>query len=90
VKDTGGEILLVSQFTLYGDVRKGLRPSFSEAMPSEEARKAFDVFAGMLERQGVPLKLGVFQAMMGVNLENDGPYTIWMDTDEKSPVKDME
>jgi D-aminoacyl-tRNA deacylase len=90
VKDVGGEILLVSQFTLYGDVRKGLRPSFSEAMPAEEARKAYEKFAEILADQGVPLKLGVFQASMQVRLENDGPYTILMDSDERPSVKDME
>lgn len=80
VKDIGGEILLVSQFTLYGDVNKGNRPSFSEAMPAEAARQNFERFAGFLQRQDVKVKQGVFQAMMQVKLENDGPYTILLDS----------
>lgn len=80
VKDIGGEVLLVSQFTLYGDASKGNRPSFSEAMPSDAARENFPRFAEILRRQEVPVKEGVFQAMMSVKLENDGPYTILLES----------
>lgn len=80
VKDIGGEILLVSQFTLYGDVNKGNRPSFSEAMPADTARETFPKFAAILRKQDVTVKEGVFQAMMKVRLENDGPYTIIIDS----------
>ena len=80
VKDIGGEVLLVSQFTLYGDASKGNRPSFSEAMPSDAARENFPRFAEILRRQEVTVKEGVFQAMMSVKLENDGPYTILLDS----------
>jgi D-aminoacyl-tRNA deacylase len=79
VKDVTGEVLLVSQFTLYGDVRKGRRPSFTQACAPDEARliyeKAFDKFINI-----VPTKQGEFQAFMKVKLENDGPVTILLDS----------
>jgi len=72
----GGEILCVSQFTLFGDCRKGRRPSFSEAAPGPEAQRLFDRFVELLRGQGIPVKTGVFGAHMGVGLVNDGPVTL--------------
>lgn len=80
VMDISGEILIVSQFTLYGDVRNGRRPSFSEAMPPEPARELFDKLVHSLSQHGLGVKTGVFGAMMDVNLHNDGPYTIMVDS----------
>ncbi len=76
VRDTGGEVLAVSQFTLVGDLHKGTRPSFSHAAPPEFARLLFGRFVLLLEREGLPVKTGVFQAMMEVELVNDGPVTL--------------
>lgn len=81
VRETGGEVLLVSQFTLYADVRKGRRPSFSEAMPADAARESYERTLRKFIDAGIPAQGGVFQVMMDVELVNDGPYTIWFDTD---------
>ena len=78
--DTG--ILVVSQFTLYGDVRKGRRPGFTEAAPPEVAQPLIDQFCGMLGEMGLPVQVGVFGAHMMVTLTNDGPVTIWIDSDD--------
>lgn len=75
VKDTGGEILVVSQFTLAGSLARGRRPSFDQAMPPADARELFGAFAGLLEAQGVPVRRGFFQEHMEVDLLNDGPVT---------------
>lgn len=80
VKDIDGEILLISQFTLYGDTAKGKRPSFSTAMPADEARQFYQIFADKLKDKKVPVRLGVFQASMQVQLLNDGPYTIILES----------
>lgn len=81
VADTGGEILAVSQFTLYASTRKGARPSYSAAAPPEVAAPAFAAFVQALERSlGKPVQTGVFGAHMQVALINDGPVTIWLDT----------
>jgi D-tyrosyl-tRNA(Tyr) deacylase len=77
--DTGGGALVVSQFTLYGDVRKGNRPSFSEAAPPEEAEPLYERFCDALRALGVPVATGVFGASMQVELVNDGPVTILVD-----------
>lgn len=78
--DIGGELLLVSQFTLYGDCRKGRRPSFSDAMPSEKARVFFEKFVELVRTKGCRVEQGVFQAMMDVGLVNDGPVTLILDS----------
>jgi D-tyrosyl-tRNA(Tyr) deacylase len=74
--DVGGQVLLVSQFTLYGDARKGRRPSFTEAARPEVAEPLVSRMAQLLEAQGVPVARGRFQAYMLVEIHNDGPVTI--------------
>lgn len=76
VKDIGGEVLLISQFTLAGDVDKGRRPSFDQAAPPEEADRLYRAFAARLQACEIPVATGVFRAMMQVALINDGPVTI--------------
>jgi len=78
--DVGGSVLAVSQFTLYGDVRKGRRPSFIDAARPEHAEPLYQRFCRMLAAEGVAVQQGVFQAHMEIALVNDGPVTIWMDT----------
>lgn len=75
VKDINGEILVVSQFTLAGDTRKGTRPSFDTAMPPKEAEIMYEDFVKMMKDSGLTVKTGVFGAMMDVALVNDGPVT---------------
>lgn len=77
--DVQGEAIVVSQFTLYGDARKGRRPSFSEAARPEEAAPLVDYFCEQLRAQGVPTQSGVFAAHMLVEIANDGPVTIWLE-----------
>jgi D-tyrosyl-tRNA(Tyr) deacylase len=78
VQDVQGEVLVVSQFTLYGDCRKGRRPSFSSAAPPALARELYETFAARLRALGIPVETGVFQAHMDVSLTNDGPVTLIM------------
>jgi len=78
--ETGGEMLVVSQFTLYGDCRKGKRPSYSAAARPDEARSLYEEFIAAVRKQGVPVQEGVFGAMMQVELVNDGPVTLIVDT----------
>lgn len=80
--DVGGEALVVSQFTLFGDCRKGRRPGFDKAAPPEIAQTMYNEFVGMLSACGVPVKTGQFQAKMLFEIENDGPVTIILDTKE--------
>ena len=79
VVDVGGALLVVSQFTLHGDVRRGLRPSFDEAMPAEAAEAVCDAFVREA-RARVPVQTGRFRAHMKVSSLNDGPATIWIDS----------
>ncbi len=80
VVDCGGALLVVSQFTLYGDVSKGRRPSFEGAMPPEEASLAYDAFVADARATGIAVATGRFRADMKVTSENDGPVTIWLDS----------
>lgn len=83
VLEAGGEVLLVSQFTLYGDCRKGKRPSFSTAANPEKGKEIFELLAAEMERRGVVIRTGIFQADMDVELVNDGPVTILLDSEKK-------
>ena len=74
-------LLMVSQFTLYADVRKGRRPSFTDAAPPELASKLFDQLVAYVRDQGIPCATGTFGAHMAVSLVNDGPVTIWLDSE---------
>ncbi|PSF38477.1 D-tyrosyl-tRNA(Tyr) deacylase [Aphanothece hegewaldii CCALA 016] len=76
VQDIQGEILVISQFTLYGDCRKGRRPSFSDAAPPEQAEKLYNRFVEKLKTSGLKIETGQFGAMMQVSIENDGPVTL--------------
>jgi D-tyrosyl-tRNA(Tyr) deacylase len=80
--DMGGAALVVSQFTLYADCRRGRRPSFSDAARPEVAEPLVERFAQELRQAGVPVQMGVFGAMMQVEIHNDGPVTILLDTEE--------
>jgi D-aminoacyl-tRNA deacylase len=80
VLETGGGVLVVSQFTLYGDCRKGRRPSFDQAAPAEQAKALYEYFVEAARRQIPVVETGVFQAMMSVHLVNDGPVTIVCDS----------
>ena len=78
--DVGGEILVVPQFTLYGDVRKGRRPSWDGAAPPEIAQDRVEAFAKALESRGATVRRGAFREHMEVELVNDGPVTLWIDS----------
>ncbi|MDO4906638.1 D-aminoacyl-tRNA deacylase [Neisseria sp.] len=80
LQDAGGAVLLVSQFTLYGDARSGRRPSFSEAAPPEEANALYEQVAAMLRGHGITVETGRFQTHMQVELCNDGPVTLLLDS----------
>ena len=80
IQDIGGKILSVSQFTLYADTKKGNRPSFSKAAPGDVAIEMFEQFNGLLRETGVPVETGQFGADMKVELLNDGPVTILLDS----------
>ncbi|CUS05946.1 D-tyrosyl-tRNA(Tyr) deacylase [Candidatus Promineifilum breve] len=77
--DVGGEILVVSQFTLYGDARKGRRPSFTEAAVPEQAEPLVDYLVQLLRDGGFTVATGVFGAHMDVEIHNDGPVTLWLE-----------
>src|SRR5215831_16238440 len=81
VLDKGGEVLAVSQFTLYGDVRRGKRPSFDAAARPEDARRLYEHFVQKVRAAGLRCETGEFQAMMDVELVNDGPVTIILDSE---------
>jgi D-tyrosyl-tRNA(Tyr) deacylase len=81
--DTGGAVLLISQFTLFADTRRGRRPGFTGAAPPEQAERLYEHMATELRGVGVEVATGRFGAEMAVQLTNDGPFTIWLDTDER-------
>src|SRR6185312_12475061 len=80
ILDKGGEILSVSQFTLYGDCRKGRRPNFMEAARPEQANQLYEIFNSLLREKGIKVETGIFGAMMDVELINDGPVTLIVDS----------
>lgn len=80
VKDTGGAVLCISQFTLFGDCRKGRRPGFAAAAPPPEAERLYEDFCEKLRGHGIKVETGRFQAMMSIELLNDGPVTILLDS----------
>jgi D-aminoacyl-tRNA deacylase len=84
VGDVGGSILAVSQFTLYGDVRRGKRPSFDSAAKPDQARKLYEYFVERVRAAGLRCETGRFQEMMQVELVNDGPVTILIDSEKQS------
>ena len=80
VAEVGGSLLVISQFTLYGDTRKGRRPSFDQAAPPELARALYEEFVRFCRARAVPVATGIFQAYMSVHLVNDGPVTLICDS----------
>jgi D-aminoacyl-tRNA deacylase len=82
VQDAGGAVLVVSQFTLYGDVRRGKRPSFDAAARPEEAKRLYEYFVAKVRAAGLHCETGQFQAMMEVELVNSGPVTIMVDSEK--------
>ena len=82
LSEIGGSVLAISQFTLYADSRKGRRPSFMDAAPPDHAQPLYDHFCEQLSAEGIPVAKGIFGAEMQIALVNEGPVTIWLDTDE--------
>ena len=80
LREVGGSVLIVSQFTLYGDCRKGRRPSYTRAAPPERAERLYEEVAARIGEAGIPARKGVFGAMMNVSLVNDGPVTLLLDS----------
>ncbi len=81
LQEVGGSVLLVSQFTLYADCKKGNRPSFTKAGSPNSACELYEYFASLVRQSGVEIQTGWFGEMMKVSLVNDGPFTIWLDTE---------
>ena len=80
INDIQGELLLISQFTLYGDARKGRRPNFMNALGGVEAKKVYEEFVELMKETGLNIQCGIFGADMKVNIQNDGPVTILLDS----------
>lgn len=80
--EVGGAMLVVSQFTLYGDCRRGRRPSFTDAAPPELAERLYETFVARVRASGIDVATGKFREHMRVSLTNDGPVTLWIDTAE--------
>ncbi|MCY4379224.1 MAG: D-aminoacyl-tRNA deacylase [Candidatus Dadabacteria bacterium] len=80
IKDTGGEVLAISQFTLYGDCRKGRRPSYTRAAGGDFARQCYESFIAEIAERGIPVRTGIFGAMMDVHIVNSGPVTLLIDS----------
>ena len=85
LREVAGAALVVPQFTLYGDARRGRRPAFTEAARPEQAEPLFEEFCAALAATGVPVERGVFRAHMQVELVNDGPVTLWLETPAGAP-----
>jgi D-tyrosyl-tRNA(Tyr) deacylase len=83
ILEVGGSLLVVSQFTLYGDCRKGRRPSFDRAAPPEQARRLYEYFIERLTSRNIIVQTGVFQAEMQIHLVNDGPVTFILDSPDR-------
>ncbi len=88
LQDIGGELLVVSQFTLYGNCRKGRRPSFTEAAGPDKALPLYEYFISRARNLGVPVAMGRFQAIMALQLVNDGPVTLVLDSEEQKTKKE--
>lgn len=84
VREVGGELLVVSQFTLYADATRGNRPSYAKAAAPAEAKRLYEYFVQVLRAQGVKVETGVFAAHMDVSLVNDGPVTVWLEHPERA------
>lgn len=82
--EAGGSLLIISQFTLYADCRRGRRPGFERAAPPQQAQALYQEFVEAARRGPVPVQCGIFQASMQVRLVNEGPVTIWMDSEDRS------
>lgn len=83
IKEIGGSVLSISQFTLYSDTRKGRRPSFVQAAPPEKAKKLYEKFNDSVRQMGIPVEIGRFGEMMDVQLTNVGPVTIILDSNDR-------
>jgi D-tyrosyl-tRNA(Tyr) deacylase len=81
--DVRGEVLVVSQFTLFADTKRGRRPGFTDAAPPEQAQRLYERFVAAIREHDVRVETGRFGAEMAVSLVNDGPFTIWLDTDDR-------
>lgn len=83
IKQVGGSILVVSQFTLYGDCRRGRRPSFTESAPNQEAERIYDLFVDELKKSGLEVETGMFGRRMSVEIRNEGPVTFILDSEKR-------